>query len=420
MTGIETAFAIAAAKESAKPAGRLLSAVGRRRYDAINVKYTNAFQDHMDQVIRKTSSVKNLIYKDQSANIKEKYVNIEFMQNDRKVSDLSVVEGLKNGQKFIVSGTAGAGKTMFMKWCSLELISSIINHQLIPLFLELREIGIKDDTENFCEFLFKNTSSIKNKATYNQFLEGIKSGIFVIILDAVDEINNEIRDDVLKSIRKMASAMPDVGMIVSTRPEPRIESIPEFSVLKTLPMSLSQIVQVLDKVDYNNDVKQKLIAELKSGLYKKHKSFLSNPLLATIMLLTYDQTAEIPTKVTSFYKQAFETLYQRHDATKGVYKRGHYAGLPMDEYERIFSAFCYRSYANSKFEFSDGELGKLFRDAVAYCQMDVEADLVVKDSMESVCLIQKEGLDNVFAHRSFQEYFTAIFVSLYRGLTFIK
>ncbi len=34
--------------------------------------------------------------------------------------------------------------------------------------------------------------------------------------------------------------------------------------------------------------------------------------------------------------------------------------------------------------------------------------------MESVCLIQRDGLDNVFSHRSFQEYFCALFISNYR------
>jgi len=191
--------------------------------------------------------------------------------------------------------------------------------------------------------------------------------------------------------------------------------MPEFSVLKTRPMKIGQIIEVIGKVDYDKEVRDKLISELKSGLYERHKSFLSNPLLATIMLLTYDQTADIPNKVTLFYKQAFETLYQRHDAAKGVYKRGHHAGLPLDEFESIFSAFCYRTYINSKYEFSESELLRFFREAIKFCGIESNTEFVVKDSIESVCLIQPDGLVYIFSHRSFQEYFTAVFLSLYRG-----
>ena len=61
---------------------------------------------------------------------------------------------------------------------------------------------------------------------------------------------------------------------------------------------------------------QKFIDNVKKHLYDKHKSFLSNPLLTTMMLLTFDQFAEIPEKMFLFYEQAFDTLFLKHDATK--------------------------------------------------------------------------------------------------------
>jgi hypothetical protein len=287
---------------------------------------------------------------------------------------------------------------------------------MVPLFFELREITEDSSKRDILEILFHATSTAKNKATFNQFKEGLSAGVFIIILDALDEVNHEYRDRVFRSIQDLIKNYPETPVIVSTRPDQRVETTTGFSVIRTRSMTLEQILNVIDRVEYNNEVKSKVSSELKNGLYEKHKSFLSNPLLATIMLITYDYSADIPSKISLFYKQAFEALYQRHDAHKGgLFKRGHYAKLPLDEFERLFSAFCYITYIKSKFEFSDSELLSFTRDAVSYCNIAVDIEKFVRDLLESVCLIQKEGLDNIFSHRSFQEYFTALFLANYRG-----
>ena len=68
----------------------------------------------------------------------------------------------------------------------------------------------------------------------------------------------------------------------------------------------------------------------------KHESFASNPLLLNIMLLTYDNYADIPEKLHLFYSNAFETLYIKHDATKGGYKREFKTKLSSDDFKRVF------------------------------------------------------------------------------------
>ncbi|MBA4753734.1 MAG: NACHT domain-containing protein [Sphingobium sp.] len=415
MVDIATALAGTAMKAASPPVSRLIGNVGKRRFDAIVAKYINIFTDYLKTVREKTSTIKNLVYKDQAVGILNQYVHIEFGSKDSTISDTDVSVSLRSPSRFLISGTAGAGKTMFMKWCALDIMNSMLNHQMIPLFLELRDIDRSVSESAFSEILFTHTSSNRSSASFGQFVAGLEAGMFIIMLDAVDEINPEYRDRIIKSVREFCRDFPLCPMIISSRHDPRLESMPEFSVLKTRPMKIGQIIEVIGKVDYDKEVRDKLISELKSGLYERHKSFLSNPLLATIMLLTYDQTADIPNKVTLFYKQAFETLYQRHDAAKGVYKRGHHAGLPLDEFESIFSAFCYRTYINSKYEFSESELLRFFREAIKFCGIESNTEFVVKDSIESVCLIQPDGLVYIFSHRSFQEYFTAVFLSLYRG-----
>jgi len=79
-------------------------------------------------------------------------------------------------------------------------------------------------------------------------------------------------------------------------------------------------LSLIRKLDYNQDIKQKFLTEVENKLFEKYETFASNPLLLTIMLMTFDQYAEIPEKIHLFYQECFQALYSRHDASKGDIK----------------------------------------------------------------------------------------------------
>ncbi|MBW4093040.1 MAG: NACHT domain-containing protein [Proteobacteria bacterium] len=354
------------------------------------------------------------LYRDQSVDFYSQYVNIIFSLSEKEITDQKALSQVIGGDRVLICGTAGAGKTMFMRWSALELIRQIKSHGRVPLYLEMRYFEDVFEKEPLESYIYKKTSAIDDASSFGQFVSGLKSGLFIVLLDAIDEIKPNLREKVVGKILDFLHQYPLCGIAISSRFDKELESIQEFSVLRTMPMKKYQIIRVINKLEYDPEVKSKLITRLNEGLYEELEEFLSNPLLATIMLLTFDHSADIPTKLTAFYQQAFEALYQRHDAAKGAYKRDHYAGLPIDRFQAIFSAFSFQTYLDYKFEFSDGDLLAALRDACHYCQETVDPQFLVRDSMESVCLIQRDGLDNVFSHRSFQEYFCALFVSKYR------
>jgi hypothetical protein len=130
-----------------------------------------------------------------------------------------------------------------------------------------------------------------------------------------------------------------------------------------------------------------------------------------MMLLTYEQLAEIPDKLHIFYEQAFDTLFHKHDALKSLYKRKTYTGLPIDEFKILFSAFCILSYSDKKHSFDRKELVRYVKTASTIESIDVNSNDYINDLLKSVCVMQKDGLNYLFSHRSFQEYFSALFIS---------
>ena len=129
------------------------------------------------------------------------------------------------------------------------------------------------------------------------------------------------------------------------------------------------------------------------------------------MLLTYQENVNIPDKIHLFYNKAFETLFHKHDAMKEQYNRRRKSNLQIDDFAKLFSVFCLNSYVQEKTEFTRSEVSKYVTSAIAFFGLEVNAENVIFDMYEAVCLIQKEGLSYFFVHRSFQEYFTALFLA---------
>jgi len=415
MTGLETTLLGAAAKEAVGPAKNFVAKWGMPKYERLVVEYSRCFDAHLIASRERCSMIKNILYRDERVTLLSQYTNVCFLSIKGEILDTDLLSGKLRSERFIISGTAGAGKTMFMKWLTLDALDTIHLHQRIPLYVELRYLTTEEAAKDFIKFLLESTSEAENRVTISRFKTGLELGQFIIVLDAIDEVSKGIRATVLSQIQNFSRSYPKCTIVLSTRPDESVEALQDFRVYRTVDMTQDQIVSVISRLEFDETVKSRLVRELNAGLFNKHKEFLSNPLLATIMLLTYDQSAEIPTKLTAFYKQAFEALYQRHDAAKGAYRRGHHAGLPLDEYEKIFSVFCYDSYVDGKLQFDDAELLNYFDVARDYYQLSAKPVDLVLDSKESVCVIQRDGLFNTFAHRSFQEYFTALFLSRYTG-----
>ncbi len=399
------------------PATGALTKWGREKYEKFIAISTKALAEYANESLESCKNVKNILYRDQTAITDEKYVNVSFAKGNKTSSDLNLVSALMHKRHILIKGRGGAGKTMFTKWAVLRLNDQILHHQQIPIYIELREIRSEKDFDHFEDYLFDKISNYRTRTSKFQFLEGLKAGLFVFVLDAVDEIGKNYRTKILQKIHEFERRYPEVGILLTSREFAEIEGLHGFETYITKPLSEKQALQILSKLDYRSEVRDALISEIKQGKYKKHKFFLENPLLVTILLLTFDQSRYIPTKRSAFYKRAFETLYERHDTSKNVgFSRDHHAGLPMDEFEEIFSLFCYGTYINSAYSFSETELVRNFKIALNRLSIDEKAHLVARDAIESVCLLVKEGHEVVFVHRSFQEYFTALYIKNYKEI----
>lgn len=182
-----------------------------------------------------------------------------------------------------------------------------------------------------------------------------------------------------------------------------------FTVIDTCPFSKKQAIGLVNKIDFEKDIKQRFVNALDAELFEKHESFASNPLLLNIMLLTYDNYAEIPEKLHLFYANAFETMYSKHDATKAGYRREMKSELSYDSFKKVFSYFCFATYVQGRTEFSYDDL-VVALNKISINKVVFKVSNYIYDLVNALCVLYREGLNYKFTHRSFQEYFVAFFL----------
>lgn len=237
----------------------------------------------------------------------------------------------------------------------------------------------------------------------------LKSGCFLFLFDGYDEIVSEKKDIFFKELDAFCDKYSENYYIISSRPYTEFIEFQRFTVLSTLALSKDQAIELIEKIEYDESIKRRFLKRLENELYDKHTSFASNPLLLNIMLITFDNYAEIPEKLHLFYENAFEALYSKHDATKAGYKRDLKSKLTYDSLKKVFSYFCFISYAQGKLEFTSDEMKEIL-NKIDIKKISFDKDDLIFDLTSAVCVLYREGIDYRFVHRSFQEYFTAVFL----------
>ena len=139
--------------------------------------------------------------------------------------------------------------------------------------------------------------------------------------------------------------------------------------------------------------------------------FLQVPLLVVIMGLTYSDAGRISQRHHEFFEDAFNTLWSKHDARKEGYERPRYTALDRQKFLQLLCAFSASSYFSQDFQMRQSQFEEHLNFAIDSTDIKVRHEDFKKDLMISTSLLIEDGSYFNFIHRSFVEYFTALFIA---------
>lgn len=369
-----------------------------------SIKYQIAFEKYLIKAFYKYSKIKTLLYRTEPKFLYDFFECNDLLYDKKKVDPSDIDNVLDISHFTIIKGTGGIGKTTLMKHF---FVDELKKENLIPIFFELKDLNNSEESLEDC--IYNSIVNLGCDFEKKYFEYAMKSGKFLILLDGYDEISSIRLQGFFKELEEMTDKYESNYYIMSSRPNEDFISFQRFTILESCAFSEEKAINLIKRIEYDKNTKERFIRELEKGLYQTHYSFASNPLLLTIMLLTYNDYAEIPDKLHVFYEQAFDTLYTKHDATKSGYKRELKSKLPKDVFIKIFSEFCFRSYMKEKIEFRKEDLDEIFKK-IKKKKIQFKNSEFLQDLISSICLMYKEGEVYRFTHRSFQEYFSARYI----------
>lgn len=383
----------------------------------------NGISVYLQKAYAKYSVLKTLMYNDEPKPFDSFYVCNDVIQRVYHVNRGFRIKTIKNATEntleecsnfIIISGTGGLGKSMMMRHLLLNSISKYSEGKRIPIFIQLKDYS--STVDSLTKFIFEKFSDLAAKVSYDEYEARLLKGEFLLLFDGLDEINSESRNKFEIALERVADKYTENMFIISSRPNGHFQAFNRFTVLELQPFSKEQSLKLIDKLEFRTDepsIKNNFRKQLDSNLWNSHQQFAENPLLLTIMLMTFEDFAEVPSKMHVFYREAYVALSQRHDAMKAAFKRTMRMGLTADRFADYFAEFCARTYTEQKYELSEIEFEKCFdslnekaKDGYGKTYLDFIYDLTA-----NMCLMFYESQKYHFIHRSFQEYFCAVYFS---------
>ena len=343
------------------------------------------------------------------------YVHIGVSCRGKEYPTLAIDPLLKINRHLLIEGTGGAGKSMMMRYFFLD---TAYRGSYVPILLELRRIsgaasgGVS--MQSILELVYACMQEFNVQLDRAQFEYSLTSGRYVFLFDGFDEVPDALARATATAIQSFCSKYPNNPCVVTSRPYADTSPLETFLPLHTMPLTKWQAIMLSSRLWDEDEKTREFCYQLDNTLYEQHRDFAENPLLLTMMFLTFMRNLSIPDHLCEFYQKAYDALYSAHDnQDKGVFKR-EFKCRSLDEqsFTKLFSWFCFQSYFKSDYEFTvDRLLDYLERGIKKLGLPNVSAEAYLADLQNIVCMLVTDGTLFKFSHRSFQAYFAATYTS---------
>tara|TARA_R110002072_G_scaffold174234_2_gene329168 strand:- start:256 stop:2205 length:1950 start_codon:yes stop_codon:yes gene_type:complete len=379
----------------------LLKKVG----DQSRLQMAENLSAYTEQLLQKHCNVKTLFYGDSPRFIYDFFVYQDIGNSKHEFQDVCVRDMLAVGTRFLISGIGGAGKSILMRHLLYDSVKSI---DYMPVFIELRDLNSSE--ASLFDYILYEVAKFGLNIEDPTLDAMLSDGKVMLFLDGFDELKLNIRDSVRKDIIEFADRFPEIRIVVSSRPEEEKTGWHQFMEFGMRPLSVDKIEKLVNFLKMDDTKRSQFLVDIKEKLIVSHESFLSNPLLLTLMAVSYSRNASIPTRRHLFYEQVFDAMWNQHDAMKENFAREKTCGLHKDDFMMLFGGVSLHTYKDSAVSFSPSVAKQAVARSSRLLGIMVDPDLFIGDLVIATCMMIRDGIDLRYTHRSFQEYFTAYFV----------
>ena len=400
------------------------------QFETYRITYTNEsikgfvpapddFGTYLEHLRNKHSSITTLIYKGIPHPFYDVFVPGTVAWQDamghHAAGNVGIEKALSISQALILSGRGGTGKSVMMQHLLLDAIDKYPQTHCVPIFISLKDIDFAVDDILQCAHYF--TRHLMPDLSMDELQTMFIDGKTILFFDGLDEINVSYLKTFTSALEAFLDRYTDNALVLSSRPGDHFAFQRQCVTLEMQPFTKEEAISLVAKLDYPQgkpEINEEFRKELENGMFERHLGYSDNPLLLTIMLMTYEEHKEIPSKMHLFYQQAYQVLANLHDESKGGFERPLAMVFDADEFAKYFSFFCARSYRKTDYAFTDDKMAQYFLSLQKkYGIENASVHDFTADLCKNICLMQHDNIRYSFIHRSFQEYFFARYFYLF-------
>ncbi|MDA1570849.1 hypothetical protein PDK93_33140, partial [Bacillus cereus] len=210
---------------------------------------------------------------------------------------------------------------------------------------------------------------------------------------------------------------------MTSRHEQGLTSFGQFKKTKIKPLRKDETFSLIEKIDnvtkinLAQDLIEKIHNVISNNLNNRQfedlQKFLEVPLLATLVYITFRHKRDLASKKDEFYEKVYNALYQDHDLSKDYLVRKKKSNLSKTDFFQVLSNLGFLCLKENKIEFKESDLLSLINQAINNVygiEKEIKPDDVLYDLTKSIGLFLQFGVYFKWTHKSFMEYFAAVYV----------
>lgn len=212
------------------------------------IRYQTAYESYLQNTSHKNSKIKTIIYRRAPKDLYSFYECIGVLFNGKTYSTEKITNLFELGNKIIVTGTGGVGKSILFKHLFLN---TIVETGYIPVLIELRSFNILELKDiSLYQSIYKNLCDNGFELSEDYFEYSMKEGGYIIFLDGYDEVNRDKLDKITSEIKSLAEKYNNNKFYLSSRPSEDFIGWNDFCEVETLALNKQQALSLIKKIDF--------------------------------------------------------------------------------------------------------------------------------------------------------------------------
>lgn len=321
-----------------------------------------------------------------------------------------------------VVGGPGYGKSLFLRNIinnySKLLVPNIQDYMLI--YCDLKSFYVNGDPskKTVVDFLQESMISITGVSDITQEVINyyLKRGRCIVLLDALDEVPKDVRDELHKKMYGYFSTVNPNNKICITSRDKGFIPQEEVEICHICPLSSYDIEEYLDKmIALKKFKKEEKEAFLEQAEVLIEKDFLNNFLVLSLLVNIYKAEKQLPENKIDLYKKCFDYIAKQREEEKSKigYNWKNISPLMKDSTFISLAVLAAPNNSDIKRESIEELLKAQYKTKYPD---EVSAECAIKEFLE-FCATRTElfvpsSVDDKFKffHRSFFEYFYSRYI----------